>query len=138
MSREARETLRATLGSDPWELIAELEAAAERKGRAAGEALRLEKLREVMIARIQSNHAKALAHEGKPPAAEAKLKRIALASDEYTNHIIGLAAAIEEKELAEGVYWTIRAKLEWEAKAVSHYNALTRMDEAAGRGGHAK
>ena len=47
---------------------------------------------------------------------------------EYSRHLDGAAAAIEERELANSEYWAIRARLEWLEKAVSHDNALSRLE----------
>lgn len=121
--RSARELLAGSLGSDPWERLDQLEEAGERRARAEAQLKQMEHYRKIVLSRVSSKIAKT----GK--FSEAKLERLARASEEYSNHVEGLAAAVEERELAVAEYWRLRALLEWDAKAVSHLNAVSRLQE---------
>lgn len=123
---EARELLKANLGSDPWEKLEELRVAGERKARAAAQAYLMEEQKKVVLSEIASEIARTHAREN---LSEAKLDRLARANLRYKQHLDGVAAAIHEKDVAEAEYWRIRADLEWQARTISHVNALTRMDE---------
>ena len=74
-------------------------------------------------ARIQTEKATALAREN---LSEAKLERLALADARYADHMKGIAAAVEERELARHEYWAIEARLDWDHSAIQHANALAR------------
>ena len=60
---------------------------------------------------------------------EARLTRLAKGDERYRNHVNGVAAAMEESELAQSAYWAIRAELEWDRAAVAHLNAMSRLDD---------
>ena len=114
----------ATLEEDPFAGIEALRDAGRRKATAEGVAYRLERERKSLLARLASEYANAHSKAG---MSEAKLERLARADARYQAHIEGTAAAIEQRELCNSEYWTIRARLEWLDKAISHENALTRL-----------
>ena len=122
----ARELLAANLGSDPFEKIEELRSIGTRKARAEGVAYQLEHERKIVLAQLANEYASAHAKEA---LSEAKLDRLARADERYQNHIKGLAAAIEERELARSEYWRVRTVLEWDAKTIAHTNAMSRLEE---------
>lgn len=124
----AREILTASLDDDPFQRIEELRKAGKRKAEAEGVAYRMERERKIFLARIASEIAEVHAGE---KLSEAKLDRLARADDRYRKHIEGTAAAVEERELSRSEYWAIRARLEWLDKAISHLNALSRLEEPA-------
>jgi hypothetical protein len=122
----ARETLVASLGGDPYERLAELAALGERKAKAAGTAYHMDHMRKVVLAHVAGELAVVHAKEG---LSEAKLERLARADDRYRQHIEGTAAAVEESELAQAEYWRLRAELLWDEKAISHYNAMSKLGD---------
>lgn len=121
----AREMLTTTLGSDPWQKIEQLRKAGERKARAEGLVTQLEHERKVVLAMIASE----LDAEHAGHMAENKLDRMAHASDRYRKHIRGLAAAIEERELATSYYYALKSELDWDRAAVAHDNVLAKLGE---------
>ena len=125
MPDDARDRIAATLGEDPFGLISELRDAGMRKAKAEALAYRLDHERKSLLARLASEIATA---NPKASMSEAKLERMARGRPEYSRHLDGAAAAIEERELANSEYWAIRARLEWLEKAVSHDNALSRLE----------
>ena len=122
----ARETLCASLGADPYDRLAELGALGERKARAAGVAYHMDHMRKVVLAHIAGELAQVHAKEG---LSEAKLERMARADDRYRQHIEGAAAALEESEQAQAEYWRLRAELDWDAKAIAHWNAMSKLGD---------
>ena len=76
-------------------------------------------------ARIQTEKVTALAREN---LSEAKLERLALADARYADHMKGIAAAVEERELARHEYWAIKARLDWDNNAIQHTNTLARLE----------
>lgn len=124
--RGARELIAGSLGDDPYVRIEALREAGRRKARAEGVAYQMEHERKIVLSRVASQLAQVHARE---KVSEAKLERLALASDEYQKHIRGTAAAIEEREEANSEYWALKAELLWDEKAVSHLNAMSRLDE---------
>ena len=40
----------------------------------------------------------------------------------------GIAAAVEERELARHEYWAIKARLDWDNNAIQHTNTLARLE----------
>ena len=117
--------MRAELGSDPWADIELQRAAGHRVAAAEGLLTRLEGETKSLKARIQTEKATALAREN---LSEAKLERLALADARYTDHMKGIAAAVEERELARHEYWAIKARLDWDNNAIQHANALARLE----------
>ena len=122
----AREILSASLGSDPYDRLAQLGALGERKAKAAGQAYHMDHMRKVVLAHVAGELAVVHAKEG---LSEAKLERLARADDRYRQHIEGTAAAMEESELAQAEYWRLRAELTWDEKAIAHYNAMSRLGD---------
>ena len=122
---EARDLLAANIGSDPYEKIEELRDIGARKARAEGQAYRLEHERKIVLAQLANEYASAHA---KDALSEAKLDRLARADSRYQQHIAGLAAAIEERELARSEYWRVRTILEWDGRTVAHANAMSRLE----------
>ncbi len=122
----ARELLAASLGADPYDRLAELGVLGERKAKAAGVAYHMDHMRKVVLAHIIGELAQIHAKEG---LSEAKLERLARADDRYREHIEGTAAALEESELAQAEYWRLRAELTWDEKAISHYNAMSKLGD---------
>jgi len=124
----ARELLTASLGADPYERLAKLEELGARKAKANGAAYHMEHMRKIVLAHVAGELAVVHAKEG---LSEAKLERLARADDRYRQHIEATAAAIEERDRAEAEYWTLKAGLEWDSRAVTHLNAMSRMDGQA-------
>jgi len=124
--RSARELMTASLGADPYERLAELEALGQRKARAAGQAYHMEHMRKVVLAHVAGEIATVHAKEG---LSEAKLERMARADDRYRQHIEGAAAAVEESELAQAEYWRLRSELTWDEKSIAHYNAMSKLGD---------
>ena len=128
MGGEARDVLRVNLGADPYERIEMLRQAGARRASAAGRLVQMERLREVILAKLRMEYERGFAAEG-TTVSEEKLKRLALADERYRKHVNGLAAATEEKELAEVEYWALRAELEWDRAAIAHLNAVARLED---------
>lgn len=124
--RGARELLVGSLGADPYERIEKIREAGERKARATGVAYQMEHERHAILARIASEVSRANAGKN---LSEAKLDRIARADPRYQRHLEGTAAAIEERELSESEYWSLRSLEEWDARAVAHLNAMSRLED---------
>jgi hypothetical protein len=127
---EGRALLIGSLGLDPYERIEELRQAGERRAEASARLLQMEKLREVVLSRLRGAYESASASMG-DKITEAKLDRLAHADKRYREHVLGMAAALEEKEKAEVAYWAIRAELEWDRAAVAHMNAMSRLEDPA-------
>lgn len=53
---------------------------------------------------------------------------MARADPRYQTHIEGMAAAVEERELARSEYWRIRTVLEFDRASIAHLNALSRLE----------
>jgi hypothetical protein len=123
--RGARELLVGSLGSDPYERIAELRSAGARKAQAEGVAYQMEHERHIVLARIAAEIANARTKEN---LSEAKLDRMARADPRYEKHIKGTAAAVEERDLAISEYFAIRSELLMDEQAIHHLNALSRLD----------
>ena len=122
---QARELVRAELGNDPWSDIERLREAGRRVAAAQGLLTRLEGETKSLKARIQMEKATALAREN---LSEAKLERLALSDARYEAHMKGIAAAVEEREIARHEYWAIKARLDWDQSAIQHANALARLE----------
>lgn len=122
---DARELLASNFDSDPYEKIEELSEVGAEKARAEGVAFRLEHERKIVLARIANELATVHASE---KLSEAKLDRMARADSRYQVHIEGLAAAIEDRELARSKYWQIRTVLEFDRASIAHLNALSRLE----------
>ena len=126
-TEDAKGLLVATLGGvDPWAKLEELKQAGERRARASGIAYQLEEQRKIVLAKKASDIANLNAREN---LSEAKLERLARASDAYQDHVNGTAEAIAEEKRTEAEYWRIRADLDWCAKAIAHWNAVSRLEE---------
>lgn len=123
---EGRELLAASIGGDPFEHIALLEEAGQRKAKAEGIAYQMEQMRKSVLAKIAAEIAQAHANEG---LSEARLERMARADERYIRHIEGTAAAIEERENAQAEYWRLKSELLWMEKTVAHVNASMRLDQ---------
>jgi len=121
----ARELIAGSLGEDPYERIEQLREAGRRKARAEGVAYQLDHERKIVLARIASEIAQARASE---KLSEAKLDRMARADARYERHIRGTAEAVQEREEANSEYWGLRSLEEWDARAVAHLNALSRLE----------
>jgi len=121
----AREMLGIHIGHDPYDLLAQLDEAGERKAEAEAVAYQLENETKSLLARLASEYATAHAKEG---LSEAKLDRLARADSRYADHIKGTAVAIENREKARNAYWRLRTLLDLDRAAIAHQNALTRMD----------
>ncbi len=121
----ARGLVRATLDADPWADIELLRKAGHRVAEAEGLLTRLEGETKSLKARIQTETATAFAREN---LSEAKLERLALADARYADHMKGIAAAVEERELARHEYWAIKARLDWDNNAIQHANAFARLE----------
>jgi hypothetical protein len=121
----ATDSLVTSLGTDPWETIEELRLAGQRKARAEGVASQLEHERHVIRSMIQ-NEIEQRTHE---KISEQKLQRLAEADKRYRDHIKGLGAAIEERELAISEYYAIKSQLDWDRAALAHQNVLARLGE---------
>ena len=122
----ARTVLEDSPGHDPFEALERLREAGRRKAKASAIAYKMDHERKVVLARIASELSQAHASQG---MSEAKLERMARADPRYLQHIESTAYAIRDKEQAESDYWSIRAALEWDERAVSHLNALTRLEK---------
>lgn len=122
---EARDLVRASLGADPWEHIEQLRAIGDELAEAEAYVTRLEAETKSLKARLQNQLAVVHMREG---LSEAKLERLALGHDEYAAHIKGVAAAVELREKLKNAYWTTKARLDWDDRAIGHLNHLTRMD----------
>jgi len=122
----ARTVLEDSLGHDPFEALQRLREAGDRKAKAVAIAYKMENERKVVLSRISGEIAQA--HSGSS-LSEAKLERMARADARYMQHIESTAHAIHEKEEAESAYWSIRATLEWDERAIAHLNALTRLEK---------
>jgi hypothetical protein len=118
----------ASLGSDPWERLEELRRAGERKARAIGVAYQLEHEMKIMLSKIAGDIARVHSDEN---LSEARLDRLARASEGFHTHVKGTSAAIEQREKAESEYWAIRSELEWDRSSIAHVNALSRLEEPA-------
>ncbi len=123
---DARELLASNFNMDPYEKIEKLREIGVRKAKAEGIACRLEHERHIVLARLAGEYATTHAKES---LSEAKLDRLARSDVRYQTHIDGLAAAVEERELSNSEYWAARSVLEWDAKSISHVNALSRLSE---------
>lgn len=122
---EARDLVRSSLGADPWSDVEHLRLIGDELAEAEGIVTRLEGETKSVKARIQNELAVIHAKES---LSEAKLERMALGDDRYSTHVKGLAAAVELREKLKNAYWTAKAKLDWDDRAIGHYNHLTRMD----------
>jgi hypothetical protein len=121
----ARESVRATIGQDPFELLEELREAGRRKAKAEGLAYQLEEQRKIVLCSIQNELSVVHARE---KLSEAKLERMARADPRYEAHIRGTAAAIEEREAASAAYWALQSDLQWCEKTLAHANAMSRLE----------
>lgn len=124
----ARDLVRAHTESDPWKRLQELRDVGEKKAEAEGVYLQLKHERKHLLARLASEYAAAHA---KSNLSEAKLERLARADDRYREFLEGLGAAKQELESLKSKYWAIDSELEWDAKTISHLNALSRLEEPA-------
>lgn len=124
----AREMLSQEIGSDPWDRIEELRAAGQRKSRAEGVYTQLEHERKIILSMVSTEIESEYAGKGKK-VSEAKLDRLAHASDRYRKHIRGLAAAAEERDLAISLYYALRSELDWDRALVAHVNVLAKLGE---------
>lgn len=122
----ARELLAGSLGADPYQAIQDLREAGERRARAEGVAVQLEHERHIVLARISNEIAQVHASE---KISEAKLDRLARSDERYQRHIDGLAAAVEERELARSAYWALKSELEWDRASISHLNVMSKLEE---------
>lgn len=116
----------ASVGSDPYERIEDLRRCGERKARAEGVAYQLEAETKSVLAVLANEYARLHADQH---LSEAKLERMSRADPRYRKHIEGVAAAVEERELAQSEYWAIRSELEWDRAALAHVNAVSRLGE---------
>lgn len=121
----AREIVIGSLGADPYERMAQLEELGAKKAEANGRAYHMEHMRKVVLSHVATELSAIHANE---KLSEAKLERLARADDRYREHIEATALAIEARDKAEAAYWTLKAGLEWDARAISHMNSLARMD----------
>lgn len=122
----AVERLLASLdGMDPFERIEALREAGKRKAKAEGRAYQMDHTRKALLSRLATEIA---ASRPKESMSEAKLERLARADPRYQTHLDGTAAAMEDRELAQSEYWTIKATLLWMEKVVSHENAHMRLE----------
>ncbi len=126
----ARETMAGTLGTDPYEMLEDLRRAGRRKARAEGIAYQMEHERHVVLAEVACSISALRSTE---KVSEAKLDRLARSSNRYRQFIEGLGAAVREREEAISEYFAIKSELEWDRAALSHQNALSRLED--GRGG---
>lgn len=117
--RSARELLAASIGSDPYGRLDELDRLGKAKAEAAGRAYHMEHMRKVVLSHVAGQIAEIHAKEN---LSEAKLERLARADDRYRAHLEGTAAAIEASELAQAQYWRLRAEMLWDEKAIAHLN----------------
>lgn len=123
----ARELLAASIGGeDPYARLYRLDELGQQKAEAEAVWYRLDKERKALIARLATEYASTHAKEN---LSEAKLDRLARADQRYQKHIEGLAVALENKERLNAEYWGLKAGLEWDARAVAHYNAMSRLGE---------
>ena len=125
-ARSAREVIVGHVGSDPYMAIEELCKVGDAKAAAAGVAYELEHKRKSLLASLASEYARAHASEN---MSEARLDRLARADARYTAHIEATASAIEQRERLWSHWVAIRSELLWDEKAISHLNALTRLDD---------
>jgi|TARA_R110000765_G_scaffold228394_1_gene332070 hypothetical protein len=123
----ARELISSHFDVSPYEQIERLRGAGLRKAKAEGVCTQLEHQRHIMLATIANELA--VAHS-KEKLSEAKLDRMARADQRYRAHIAGLGAAVEERDTARSEYAAQRATMEWDRAAISHLNALSRLDGA--------
>lgn len=121
----ARETLCASLGSDPYDGIEALRQAGDRKASAEGVAYEMEHQRNIVLAQIMNELATVHARE---KMSEAKLDRMARADLRYAAHIRKTADAIAEKDAAWTAYSAIKSELEWDGHSIFHVNALAKLD----------
>lgn len=123
----ARELLAAAIGGeDPYVRLARLDELGQQRAEAEAIWYRLDKERRALIARLASEYSTAHADKN---LSEAKLDRMARADARYQTHIEGLAAALEKKQKLDAEYWGLKSGLEWDARAVSHYNAMSRLGD---------
>lgn len=125
LRESARETMSAALGANPYDRLARLDELGARKAEATGRAYQMEHMRHVVLSHISSEIATLHSRES---LSEAKLERLARGDPRYQAHIEATALAIEARDKADAEYWTLKAGLEWDARAIAHVNALTRMD----------
>ena len=124
----ARELISSHFAGDttPYERIEELRQIGAKKAIAEGVAYQLEHERKIVLARLANEFATA---HSKQPLSEAKLDRLSRADSRYQDHIKGLAVAIENRERWRSEYWAIKSLLEWDKAAISHLNALSKLEE---------
>lgn len=124
----ARELISSHFAGDstPYERIEELRQIGAKKAEAEGVAYQLEHERKIVLARLANEFATAHA---KQPLSEAKLDRLSRADSRYLNHVKGLAVAIENRERYRSEYWAVKSLLEWDKAAISHLNALSKLEE---------
>ena len=120
----ARETVRATVEADPWASLEDLRVAGERKAKAEAQASHLDHMRKVVLSRCCAEIAEA--HSGKGMS-ETKLERLGRAHPRYEEHLRGLAAAVEEREVAIAEYYRIRGELEWMDRTLMHSMSLAKL-----------
>lgn len=121
---QAKELLKATLGSDPWVKIERLRSIGDDLAEAEALVTRLEAETKSLKARLQTEYAVSHASEA---LTEAKLERLALGSEAYATHIRAIAVAVERHGKVKNEYWTLKASLEMDRAAVAHQNQLMRL-----------
>jgi hypothetical protein len=121
----ARALISSHFDVSPYEQIEAMRSAGRRKAIAEGRSVQLEHQRHIMLATIANELA--VAHV-KERLSEAKLDRMSRADPRYRDHVAGLSAAVEERDIARSEYAAQRATLEWDRAAIAHLNALSRLD----------
>ncbi|MDA0312368.1 MAG: hypothetical protein O2992_09665 [Gemmatimonadetes bacterium] len=123
--RSARELLVAHTGANPYLGLEELERVGHERAQAEAVAYLLDQKRKSVLASICSELATVHAKEG---LSETKLERLARSDLRYITHLEATADAIGNRERLNVSYWALSARLGWDERAISHLNALSRLD----------
>ena len=121
----AREVLTGSLGSDPYQLLEDLRTVGKDVARLEGVSYELQNSVKPLLATLATEYATTHAKQN---LSEAKLDRLAKADPRYMERIRLVAETIKEREEKKNEFWAIKSELDWDAKSVSHLNALTKLD----------
>ena len=121
----AREVLIGSLGSDPYQLLEDLRSVGKDLARLEGVSYELQNSVKPLLATLATEYATT---HVKQNLSEAKLDRLAKADNRYMERIKLVAETIHQREEKKNEFWAIKSELDWDAKSVSHLNALTKLD----------